>query len=81
MEKVDFKSLIDPFSIMVINQQGYLRKLYCPFRVLCIESYDSIPWNTWCFVDRVGADPKELILYKINGREIPYRHFQIYIAF
>jgi len=81
MEKVDFKSLIDPFSIMVINQKGYLRKLYCPFRVLCIEYYDNIPRNTWCFVDRVAADPKELILYKINGREISYRHFQIYISF
>ena len=81
MEKVDFKSLIDPFSIVVINTHGYLRKLYCPFRVLCAESFNGIPTNTWCFVDKVIADDKELILYHINGKQISYRHFQIYINF
>ena len=81
MEKVNFKIMIDPFSIMVINQKGYLRKLYCPFRVLCIESLDSIPRNTWCFVDKVAADSKEIILYGINGKQFPYRYFQIYISF
>ncbi len=81
MEKVDFKSMIDHRSILVINQKGYLRKLYCPFRVLCVESIDNIRHNTWCYVERVVADDSELILYGINGKNIPYRHFQIYISF
>lgn len=81
MQKVSFKSLVDPYSILVINQQGYLRKLYCPFRVLCIESIDSIPRNTYCYVEMVAEDTKELILYHINGKRIPFRHFHIYIAF
>jgi hypothetical protein len=33
MERVEFKSLVDPNSIMVINQKGYLRKLYCPLNL------------------------------------------------
>lgn len=81
MEKVKFKSLIDPFSIMVINQNGYLRKLYCPFRVLCIKSINSIPQDTWCYVEKVMPDVYEIILYEIYGKQIPYRHFQIYITF
>lgn len=81
MEKVKFNSMVDPYSIMVINQKGYLRKLYTPFRVLCVDPINSIPRNTWCYVDKVAADPKELILYGINGIQIPYRYFHIYIMF
>lgn len=81
MEQVKFKYLVDPFSIMVINQRGYLRKLYCPFRVLSVESIEGIPMGTWCFVDRVAQDNNELIIYDINGKRLSYRHFQIYITF
>lgn len=67
--------------MMVINQNGHIRKLYCPFRVLCIKSIAGIPRNTWCYVEKVNTDPKELILYGINGKQVPYNHFQIYIMF
>ncbi len=81
MEKVNFKYLVDPNSIIVINQKGHLRKLYCPFRVLCIESINNIHYNNWCYVDRVEKDPVALMLYIIGSQRYPYRYFHIYIMF
>ena len=81
MQRVDFKSFLDPYSIVVINQKGLLRKLYCPFRVLCIEPIDDITQNTWCYVTKVDTNKKDLIIYSINGKQVPFCHFQIYIMF
>lgn len=81
MEKANWMHWVDPFSILVINQQGKIRKLYCPFRVLCIHPVDGIPAKTWCYVDRVAGHARERLLYDINGRELPYHHFEIYVQF
>lgn len=81
MVRVEFKSLVDPNSIIVINRKGLLRKLYCPFRILCIETVGNIQKNTWCYVDRVEQDPVAIILYNIGGYRVPYHHFHIYINF
>lgn len=81
MEKVDFNSLIDHNSILVINQKGSLRKLYCPFRVLCVESISNIQKGTWYYIDRVKEDPRTKIHYCIGDIEYPYRNFHIYIMF
>lgn len=81
MERVEFKSLVDPNSIIVINQKGHLRKLYCPFRVLCIEPVGKIQKNTWCYVNRVEQDSDSIIVYNIGDYRIAFRHFHIYIQF
>ena len=81
MQLFSFNSYVDPKSIMVINKQGHIRKLYCPFRVLCIEATGEIPINTWCYVNEVHPNSQMLIVYDINGNQFPYRCFQIFITF
>ncbi len=81
MEKVILNALVDPYSIMAINKQGQIRKLYCPFRVLCIVSTDSIKQNSWCYVDQVAEDVTHLFVYFISKAQYPYSYFHIYINF
>ena len=81
MKKAAFKSWVDHNSIMVINQKGHLRKLYCPFRVLCQDSIEDIIKSTWCYVDQVEMGDKSVILYSINGKKYPFNCFHIYIMF
>lgn len=81
MEKVNFKYVVDPQSIMVINQSGSLRRLYCPFRVLCVIPVKGIGRNTWCYVEKVESNLRTILDYHINGKRYPYRNFQIYILF
>lgn len=81
MEKLILNSVIDPYSIMAINKSGKLRKLYCPFRVLCMEAIGPIAQNSWCYVETVVPDTKHLFVYSINSIKYPYSHFHIYISF
>ena len=81
MEKANWMRWVDPYSILVINQQGKIRRLYCPFQVKCISAVEGIPVNTWCYVDRVSEGRREKLLYDINGRELPFHHFEIYVRF
>ena len=81
MKKVNFDSYVDNRSIIVINQQGHLRKLYCPFRVLCIDSINTISVNTWCYVERVEMSSDTHIIYQIGDVLYPFHHFHIYIKF
>jgi hypothetical protein len=81
MEKAELSYLIDPHSIMVVNTKGVLKKLYCPFRVKCIEPVQDIRENTWCYVDYVEQSANEKLLYWIGSKKYSYRHFHIYISF
>ena len=81
MKKVNFDSYVDNRSIIVINQQGHLRKLYCPFRVLCVDSINTISVDTWCYVDSVELSSDAPIIYQIGGVLYPFHHFHIYIKF
>ncbi len=74
---VDF----DPFSLLIINQHGALRRLYAPFRVICIKPADLLFEGVWVYVDGVFMDKQKLLLYHINGKNYPYDHFAIHIYF
>jgi hypothetical protein len=57
----------DSYSILVINQQGKIRRLYTPFCVQCIDSIDDIQVNTRVYVDEVFPDEDDLLLFKVCG--------------
>lgn len=81
MERVNIKVILDPNSILVVNQKGSLKKLYCPFRVISLRPIGNIPINSSCYVDQVFPDAQELIVYQIGNRLLGYSNFQIVISF
>ena len=81
MKKVNIDSFVDDQSLIVINQNGHLRKIYCPFKVLCVEAVNNIPHQSWCYVESIQTKADTEIMYCILGRAYSYRNFHIYINF
>jgi len=72
----------DSGCILVINPKGKIRKLYTPFRVLCIESVNKrVKKGAWVFVDEVKASTKGQLIFVVAGLAFSHRHFQIQINF
>jgi len=67
----------DSFSILVVNKESKIRRLYTPFEVLCIESVDDIKLGVIYDVDEVFPDEDDILLYKIKGNLYAYKHFSI----
>jgi hypothetical protein len=80
MDDSNIESL-SPYRLLVINSRGYLRELYCPFRVMCMETLPSLPCGTRVFVDEVTKDRGTGLLYRINGSWYRHQHFTITIHF
>lgn len=72
----DFK-----YNLMVINPKGCLREIYCPFKVQCIKAINSIPENSWVFVEMISNFQGAELLYLINGRWYSFESFVIIIHF
>ena len=53
----------DSFSIAVINPNGELRRIYCPFMVKCKKQVENIHENSMVYVDQVFKDPDDLLTY------------------
>lgn len=68
-------------SILVVNPQGHMRELFCPFRVCCIKAVDNIRVNSWIWVDKVSFASNVKLLYQIHGNLYQYSHFAIQISF
>ena len=67
----------DTYSILVVNKQSVIRRMYTPFEVLCIESVDELEYGASLFVDEVFPDEDDLLLFKIGGNLFAYNHFII----
>ena len=77
----DMVQYYDSYSILIINQQSKMRRVYTPFKVLCIESIDELMENSTLYVDEVFEDEDDLLLYKICGNLYAYNHFTIQVKF
>jgi hypothetical protein len=71
----------DSFSIAVINPNGEIRRLYCPFIVKCKRQIGDVQENSMVYVDQVFKDPDDLITYLIGGNLYPFSFFRIFINF
>ena len=71
----------DFYSLIVVNQGGILRKIYTPFRVLCVVSIEGIQANTQVYVDAVFCSESGEIYYVIFQRIIKHVHFHILVSF
>lgn len=68
-------------SLLVINENGKIRRIYTPFKVLAITSIGTVTKNTWVFVQKIALNEKHQLLYVINGDPYLYDSFRIYINF
>ncbi len=67
----------DSFSMLIMNKQAKITRLYTPFSVLSIESIDDIKMGCTLFVDEIYTDDDDILLYKIMGNLYAYRYFII----
>jgi hypothetical protein len=65
----------DSQTILVVNPKGKMRKLYVPFRVVSNEN------GSWVYVNEVGTNKNDELIYFINGNQYPHSLFQIRIKF
>ena len=68
-------------AIVVVNPQGLIRVLYCPFRVQCISPINHIPMNMWVYVEEVLHTKEDELVYQICGQVYPYSNFKIEVNF
>ena len=68
-------------SLLVVNSQGYIRELFCPFRVQCVVTVLTIPSGTWVYVEKVAVSTNVPLMYQILGNWYAFESFVIVIHF
>jgi hypothetical protein len=81
MDKLIVPKYCDSGSILIVNQNGLLRKLYCPFRVKSIVATGCFKPNMHLWVEEVAASSKDELIYWIMGRPYLYNYFEIKASF
>lgn len=61
--------------LLVINGQGAIRRLYCPFRVLEMNT------NIMVYVDEILTTGEDELIFMVNNQPHPYHRFRITILF
>jgi hypothetical protein len=77
MSKLYIPKYCDSGSILLVNQSGLLRKLYCPFRVKSVVAIGGFKPNVHLWVDEVATNSKDELFYMILGKPFLYTHFEI----
>lgn len=68
-------------SLLVINGNGKIRRLYTPFRVLAINSFHSVKKGSWVYVEKIGVNEKHQLTFEVDGEGYLHDLFRIYINF
>lgn len=68
-------------SLLVVNPQGYIRELFCPFKVYCIGAVLTITAGTWVYVEQIDVSTNVPLMYLINGNWYAFESFAIVIHF
>ena len=76
-----FSQFIDPHSILVINREGHMKRLYCPFTVESTNYIGDLPPLTRMVVEEVKNSFQHLLIFIINGKPYSHRGFRILMQF
>lgn len=71
----------DMKSILVVNGVGVMRRVYAPFKVICILPVSGITPGTHVYVDEVKGSVNGLIYFIIFQHPHPHTHFRLIIKF
>jgi hypothetical protein len=81
MERPFVPKYCDSQSILLVNSDGKLRKLYCPFQVkFCGNSNDFNP-SVVLWVEQVGTTTNDNLIYWILGKPFEHTCFEIMAIF
>lgn len=69
------------FSILTINDKGKLKRIYTPFRVVCVIAVEGILPNTQVYVDEVRWNDEGMLFYVIFQKPYNHSHFYILMKF
>ena len=64
-------------SILVINRQGHLQRLQCPFEVLVISNVGDLTKGLICLVNAVKIDLQLIDVYVIRGKAYYFFNFKV----
>jgi hypothetical protein len=71
----------NPFSLLVINSQGKIRKIATPFKVKCIKPVGSFLVGEIVTIEKLAFTKQIPILYRIDNRWYNYKWFNITVDF
>ena len=67
----------DTDSILVIDSNGEIRRIYCPFAVMCIVDVDIYKRGEYVVVTAVKIARNLLLVYVIDQKNYYYYFFKI----
>jgi hypothetical protein len=68
-------------TLLLINQQGKIRMLYTPFRVICVIPTERIAQGLRVYVDEVVSNKQDELLYVIFNAPYSYKYFKLPVMF
>ena len=76
-DKLEPRLIIDPFSLLVVNSKGELKRIHCPFLARCMIPIKNLLTNEAYVIDMVKTDLSEEIVFIIQGRPFLHSFFNI----
>ncbi len=76
-DKLEPRIIIDPFSMLVVNSRGELKRIYCPFLARCMIPSKYLQLNETYVIDMVKTELKENIIFIIQGKPYLHHYFNI----
>ena len=67
----------DSRSILVIDGEGEIKRIYCPFAVMCVVDVDVYQKGEYVIVTAVKIARNLLLVYIINNKGYYYYFFKI----
>lgn len=68
---------IDAHSILIVTSTGSMRRLYCPFRVLCVQNIRKFKPGLHLWVAEVVTNTRGELIYMIYDAPFHYSYFRI----
>lgn len=63
----EIKLYCNPYSLLIINKYGKLKRIYCPFSVKVVMSFNTFQRNEIVIVQQVQISKDYKLLYVINN--------------
>jgi len=77
MNFLEISRWCNPKSILVVNELGKLRRLNCPFSVICIDAVGDLDEFKLYQVDSVKMTEHNRLVYNITGAYFFHSSFKI----
>ena len=69
--------LLDPYSLIVINEDGKLKQLFVPIKVQVVLEDKILSKDRWVLIYEVQPHIQHRLLFRIGYLWYPYHYFRI----